>query len=306
MKSLFQSSFIMLVLALIITIPAINSSSFSQEENTQGQEQQQQKIQSSQSGIQNLNDNKDEWPNIHENVITDFNSNVSYPQIENTAFIHPFAVVIGACYIGELVMVAPTAVCRGDEGTPIHISAHSNIQDDVVLHGLETTKDGKNLDNKRFTKDGELLLGNDTRFKDGYSVFVGERTSLAHGTLVHGPAYVGNDTFVGMESLVFNAKIGNNVAIGVSSTISGGVEIPDNKFVPPGSVITTQEQVDNLPSRIGSPYEKINEEVIHVNEKLGEGYEELNIEKIIAEREKAMEQNMLETGMPSSSSSSTQ
>jgi carbonic anhydrase len=300
MKSLFQSSFIMLVLALIITIPIMNSSSFSQEENTQGQEQKQQKIQSSQSGTQNLTD-KYEWPNIHENVITDFNSNVSYPQIENTVFIHPFAIVIGACYIGELVMVAPTAVCRGDEGTPIHISAHSNMQDDVVIHGLETTKDGKNLDNRRFTKDGELLLGNDTRFKDGYSVFVGERTSLAHGTLVHGPAYVGNDTFVGMESLVFNAKIGNNVAIGVSSTITGGVEIPDNKFVPPGSIITTQEQVDKLPDRIGSPYETINEEVVHVNEKLDEGYKELDIEKIIGEREKAMEQNMLETSMPSSS-----
>ena len=134
------------------------------------------------------------------------------------------------------------------------------MQDGVVIHGLETTKDGKNLDKKRFTKDGELSLGNDTRFKEGYSVFVGERTSLAHGALVHNPAYIGNDTFVGMESLVFNAKIGNNVVIGVSSTITGGVEVPDNKYVPPGSIITTQEQVDNLPSRIGSPYENINEE----------------------------------------------
>jgi carbon dioxide concentrating mechanism protein CcmM len=287
----------MLISALIISIPITNNS-FSQEENNQGQ----QKIQSAQSGTQNLTD-KYHWPNIHENVITDFNSNVSYPQIENTAFIHPFAVVIGACYIGELVMVAPTAVCRGDEGTPIHISSHSNMQDDVVIHGLETTKDGKNLDKKRYTKDGELLLGNDTRFKEGYSVFVGERTSLAHGTLVHGPAYIGNDTFVGMESLVFNAKVGNNVAIGVSSTITGGVEIPDNKFVPPGSIIITQERADKLPDRIGSPYENINEEVVHVNEKLDEGYEKLNIEKMVGEREKAMEQNMLETSMPSSSSS---
>ena len=214
MKLLFQCSFILWILA-VITIPIMDSSSsFSQEYYTQGQEQLQ-KIQSSQSGTQNLTD-KYEWPNIHENVVTDFTSNASYPKIENTAFIHPFAVVIGACYIGEFVIVAPTAVCRGDEGTPIHISAHSNMQDDVVIHGLETTKDGKNLDNRHFTKDGELLLGNDTRFKEGYSVFVGERTSLAHGTLVHGPAYIGNDTFVGMESLVFNAKIGNNVAIGVS------------------------------------------------------------------------------------------
>jgi carbon dioxide concentrating mechanism protein CcmM len=63
-----------------------------------------------------------------------------------------------------------------------------------------------------------------------------------------------------MESLVFNAKIGNNVAIGVSSTITGGVEVPDNKYVPSGSVITTQEQVDNLHSRIESTYENINGE----------------------------------------------
>ena len=288
----------MLALALIITIPTMNSNSFSQGENTQGQAQQQQKIQASQSGTQNLTE-KYEWPNIHENVNTDFNSNSSYPEIANTAFIHPFAVIIGACQIGEFVMVSPTAVCRGDEGTPIRISAHSNMQDDVVIHGLETTKDGKNLDNRHFTKDGELLLGNDTRFKDGYSVFVGERTSLAHGTLVHGPAYIGNDTFVGMESLVFNAKVGNNVAIGVSSTITGGVEVPDNKFVPVGSIITTQEQADKLPDRVGSPYEKINEEVIHVNEELDEEYEELDIEKIIGEREATMEHNMLETSMSS-------
>ena len=125
MKLHFQHSFIMLVLALIISIPIMNSSSFSQQENTQGQEQQQ-KIQSSQSGTQNLTE-KYEWPNIHENVITDFNSNVSYPQIENTAFIHPFAVVIGACYIGELVMVAPTAVCRGVMKVHLSISLITQI-----------------------------------------------------------------------------------------------------------------------------------------------------------------------------------
>jgi carbonic anhydrase len=41
---------------------------------------------------------------------------------------------------------------------------------------------------------------------------------------------VGYDTFVGMESLIFNAKIENNVALGVFSTITGGVEVPDNNL----------------------------------------------------------------------------
>ncbi|MGA8915746.1 MAG: hypothetical protein WB474_07150, partial [Nitrososphaeraceae archaeon] len=73
------------------------------------------------------------WPNIHSNVMTDFNPNVTYPQIQSSAFIHPFAVVIGDCYIGKLVLVSPTAVCRGGEGTPIHIGDILNMQDGVVF-----------------------------------------------------------------------------------------------------------------------------------------------------------------------------
>jgi carbonic anhydrase len=140
------------------------------------------------------------------------------------------------------------------------------------------------------------LLGNDTRFDNGYSVFVGENVSLAHGVLIHGPAYVGNNTFVGMESLVFDAKLGNDVAVGVASTITGGVEIADDKFVPPGSVITTQEEADALPERVGSAYENINTAVVHVNEKLAEEYGKLGLEMQSAtEREQAMEEGMMET-----------
>ncbi|HKO64037.1 MAG TPA: hypothetical protein VJU13_02450 [Candidatus Nitrosocosmicus sp.] len=240
--------------------------------------------------------NNHQWPNIHENVITDFNSNMTSPSIQGSAFIHPFAVVIGNCYIGQNVLVAPTAVCRGDEGTPLHIGPSSNLQDGVVIHGLETTVDGNNLDDRRFASNGDRLLGNDTRFDHGYSVYVGENASLAHGVLIHGPAYVGNNTFVGMESLVFDAKLGNNVAVGVSSTITGGVEVADDKFVPPGSVITTQQEADALPERVGSAYENINTAVVHVNEKLAEGYGKLGLEMPSAsEKENLMEEGMLET-----------
>ena len=73
------------------------------------------------------------WPNIYSNVKTDFNANVTSPEIQSSAFIHPFAVVIGDCYIGKLVLVAPTAVCKGDEGTPIHVGDRSNMHDGVLL-----------------------------------------------------------------------------------------------------------------------------------------------------------------------------
>ena len=235
-----------------------------------------------------------EWPNIHSNVKTDFNTNISLPEIQETAFIHPFAVVIGDCFIGKFVMVAPTAVCRGDEGTPIFVSDYSNMQDGVILHGLETTEKDKNIDGRRYSEAGDRLMANSSQYIEGYSVFVGTNTSLAHDSMVHGPAWVGNNTFVGMKSIIFDAKVGNNVAIGISSTISNGVSIPDNKFVPPGSVILEQEEANALPLRIGSPYENTNTAVLHVNEQLAEGY---NLGKLVEQRERQMEKGMLETGM---------
>ena len=240
-----------------------------------------------------------QWPNIHQNVQTDFNPQIKSPNIQNDSFIHPFAIVIGDCYIGKMVLMSPTAVCRGDEGTPIHISDYSNIQDGVILHALETTLDGNNIDGRRFSENGDRLLANDSRFDSGYAIFVGSKVSLAHDSMVHGPAWIGDNTFVGMKSLIFNAKVGSNVSIGVFSLVTNGVVIPDNKFVPPGSQILTQAQADALPSRIGSgAYENINKGVLHVNKDLADAYNANDLGKIKYYREALMEEEGLVTTQP--------
>lgn len=237
--------------------------------------------------------------NIRSNIQTDFNPNMTYPRISKFAYIDPLGLVIGDCEIGKLVLVAPFAVCRGDEGIPIHIGDYSNMQDGVILHALETTSHGKNMDDRRYSAEGSLLKGNSSEFKNGFAIYVGDKVSLAHGAQVHGPAYIGNETFVGMKSFIFNAKIGKRVAVGVSSTITDGVTIPDNKFVPPGTIITTQAQADALPSRVGSPYEKINSAVLHVNQELAKGYNAQTIQKLATEIEDTLEQEeMLQTGSP--------
>lgn len=237
--------------------------------------------------------------NIRPSVQTDFNPNATIPRISQTAFVDPLAILIGDCEIGKLVLVAPSAVCRGDEGTPIHIGDYSNLQDGVILHALETTDHGKFIDDRRYSAEGSLLKANDTAFKNGFAIYVGDKVSLAHGVVVHGPAYIGNDTFVGMKSLIFNAKVGNRVAIGVSSTITNGVMIPDDKFVPPGSIITTQSQADRLPGRVGSPYEMINSFVLHVNQELAKGYNLQTIHRLATEMEdELVQEEMLQTGSP--------
>ena len=146
------------------------------------------------------------------------------------------------------------------------------------------------------------MKANDTAFKDGFAIYVGDRVSLAHDVMVYGPPYIGNDTFVGMKSLIFNAKVGKRVAIGVSSTVTNGVTIPDDKFVPPGIIITTQAQANGLPARVGSPYEKLNSFILHVNQELAKGYNAQTIHKLATEMEDEIEQEeMLQTESPTGS-----
>src|ERR1051325_1393325 len=144
--------------------------------------------------------------NIRSNIETDFNPNATYPKISKFAYIDPLGLVIGHCEIGKLVLVAPFAVCRGDEGFPIHIGDYSNMQDGVILHSLETTAYGKSLDDRRYSAEGVLLKANDNGFKNGFAIHIGDKVSLAHGVQVHGPAYIGNDTFVGMKSFIFHTQ----------------------------------------------------------------------------------------------------
>ncbi len=55
------------------------------------------------------------------------------PQIHETAFVHPEAVVIGNVEIGAESTIWPGAVLRGDDGK-IVIGARTSIQDNSVIH----------------------------------------------------------------------------------------------------------------------------------------------------------------------------
>jgi hypothetical protein len=59
---------------------------------------------------------------------------------------------------------------------------------------------------------------------------------------------------------------------------------------------------DALPKRIGSPYEKINSGVLHVNQELAKGYNAQTIHRLATEIEDQLEQEeMLQTGSPTGS-----
>jgi carbonic anhydrase/acetyltransferase-like protein (isoleucine patch superfamily) len=202
---------------------------------------------------------------IEKNVQTDFCSKVSEPVIDPTTYVHPLASVIGNATLGKNIMVSPTAAIRGDEGQPIFIGDDSNVQDGVVLHGLETEMNGKPVEKNMYEVDGSK-----------YGIYVGRRVSMAHQVQIHGPAVVLDETFVGMKALVFKSFVGKQCVIEPGAIVMG-VTVADGRYVAAGSVVRTQQQADELPEITDDyPFKSLNKGVVHVNTSLAKGYLKAN------------------------------
>ncbi len=195
------------------------------------------------------------------NVKTTFNEKVGRPKIGEGTYLDPEATVIGNVQLGDEVYVGPNASVRGDEGQPIVIGNGTNIQDGVTMHALETTEEGAKLAKNLVTVGGTE-----------YALYIGNNVSLAHGSMVHGPAAVGDNTFVGMMAFVFKSTIGSKVVIEPGALLIG-VTVADGRYVPAGSVITSQAAADALPVITPDyPFAALNDGVLHVNHQLAEAY----------------------------------
>lgn len=130
------------------------------------------------------------------------------PQIHETAFVHPDAVVIGDVRVGAGSSIWPCAVLRGDGGH-ISIGERSSIQDGSVLHttpedpttvgddclvGHIVHLEGCTLENGSFVGNGAIVL---------------HRVIVRTGALVGANAVVNNDVEVpsGAMALGIPAKI---------------------------------------------------------------------------------------------------
>lgn len=163
---------------------------------------------------------------VAQNVASTTRSNLlKGPQISSTAYIHSFSVIEGAVQVGAETSVAPGAFIRS-EG-PIFIGESCRVQDGAAIQGLGESR----------------VLGDNDR---PYSVWLGQQTVLGCKALVYGPAYIGEGCFIGFRSTVFNARIGQGAIVMMHALVQD-VEIPPGKYVASGSVITQQQQADQLP-----------------------------------------------------------
>jgi carbonic anhydrase/acetyltransferase-like protein (isoleucine patch superfamily) len=168
------------------------------------------------------------------------------PKIDGSAWIADSAVVMGNVKIEADVLVAPNAVIRADEpGASIVIGKGCNIQDNVVLHGVEGSK-----------------------------VVIAEGTSLAHGCIVHGPCQLGKRCFIGFGAIVFDSVLEDDVVILHNATVQG-VRLPASKSVPVGHTVLSENDVTELPS-VDRELMDFKHKVSSVNLELVEGYRKMD------------------------------
>jgi len=176
-----------------------------------------------------------------------------YPVVHESAFVDPTAVLCGHVIVHAHVFIGPYAVIRADEvdasGSmePITIGANSNIQDGVVIHS-----------------------------KDGAAVTIGEHTSIAHRSIVHGPCRVGSHVFLGFNSVLFNCCVGDHAVVRHNCVVDGH-DIPENFYLPSATVVTSATDLSAL-CTVAESTQQFSESVMHTNVELARAYRRIQNE----------------------------
>ncbi len=119
------------------------------------------------------------------------------PVIDETAFVHPQAVITGNVIIGKNVFIGSGAAIRGDIGK-IVIEDGCNVQENCIIHMFP-----------------------------GKTVVLEENAHIGHGAIVHG-AKVGRNALIGMHAVLMDdATIGEGCIIGAMCFVPAGKNIPD-------------------------------------------------------------------------------
>jgi carbonic anhydrase/acetyltransferase-like protein (isoleucine patch superfamily) len=122
-----------------------------------------------------------------------------WPQLDSAAWVHDSARVIGDVVLGEYASVWCGAVVRGDVNH-IRIGAHSNIQDNSVLHVSHKTE----------------------RDPAGSPLIIGSHVTVGHSVILHG-CTIGDACLIGMGSIIMDKVIIEpRVLLGAGSLVPEG------------------------------------------------------------------------------------
>ena len=131
------------------------------------------------------------------------------PEVGESSFVHPAAILIGGVTIGENCYIGPGAVLRGDFGF-IEVDNGSNIQENCVIHTYPAKT---------------ARLGRDSH--------------IGHGAILHG-SQIRENVLVGMGAILHEGvEIGSHCIIGSGCVITANQLIPAGKLVigVPGKIV---------------------------------------------------------------------
>ncbi|SKA81069.1 Carbonic anhydrase or acetyltransferase, isoleucine patch superfamily [Prosthecobacter debontii] len=123
------------------------------------------------------------------------------PIVQNSTFIAPGAIVVGAVELGTESSVWYGSVLRGDINRII-VGDQSNVQDGSVLH-----------------------------VSDDHACILGERVTVGHRAVVHA-CTVGDEVLVGMGAIILDGAV-----IGARSIVAAGALVTKGMVVPEGSLV---------------------------------------------------------------------
>ncbi len=123
------------------------------------------------------------------------------PVVDETAYVHPMATIIGHVTIGKNCYIGPGAVLRGDWGK-IEVSNGCNIQENCVVH---------------------MFPGTTVRLEEGAHV--------GHGAIVHG-AKLGRQCMIGMNAVIMDdVVVGEGCIVGALSFLKAQSQWEDRTII---------------------------------------------------------------------------
>lgn len=188
--------------------------------------------------------------------LSDFNSFIANRQFMGCSgtsrdlYIGSNSFVSGDVFIKSPVYIGSGSEIKTRRGSSIFIGPRTNIHDNCRIHG----------------QSGRAIRA----LNINWGIYIEADASILHGSRIDGYCRIGRNTFVGQEVSISNAEIMSHCVIMHRVNITGGIIIPEKRFIKPGSNIFTQRDADNLP-RVPKEYISLNPDTVR-------GYMELMAE----------------------------
>lgn len=123
------------------------------------------------------------------------------PRLGERVYVDPSAQVIGDVELGDHASVWMNAVIRGDVHQ-IRIGAHTNIQDNCVVHV----------------------------FREKHPVAIADHVTVGHSATLHG-CRIDSWCLIGMGAIILNGA-----HVGEESIVAAGTLVPEGTVIPPRSL----------------------------------------------------------------------